>query len=317
MKLRNANPMRPFLSALAVVVVIAIGCTPTSTLAPESTPTPTSTFTPTATATPTPSPTATPTPSPTATPTPSPTATPTPSPTVEVSLVVTRYDVQQLSDRALVHLRWLSQELGSRPSASPQEREAAEYVAQQLRSYGYQVELQEFKVQVTEEIGENLKIEVPVEQAMTTITMSGSGHGEVSAPLVFVKLGRAQDFAPEGLEGGIALIQRGETTFRQKVENALRFGASGVVIFNNESGLFRGTLRQAFQIPVVAISSADGEVLLSLLKQGEVKATLRVIQEERTTQNVVATKGNIKRPRGTSSDQGEHQGRHPGARCAL
>jgi hypothetical protein len=46
--------------------------------------------------------------------------------------------------RALEHVRVLSEEIGPRVSGTPAEAEAAEYLAEQFRSYGYDVEVMEF-----------------------------------------------------------------------------------------------------------------------------------------------------------------------------
>ena len=190
----------------------------------------------------------------------------------------------------MTHLRWLSQTLGVRASTSPQEREAADYIADQLISYGYQVEIQEFTIPIIQDIGMNLRVEGLESRTFTTATLLGSGRGEVTGPLTFVGLGREQDLPTEGLEGLIALIERGEITFRDKALNARLNGALGVVIFNNALGLTRGTLSGSLDIPVVGVSRDDGEELLRLLNRGDVTVTLRVVREERTSQNVVATK---------------------------
>ena len=281
----NTKSMRPgqirpatlALLVLVVLLVAACGATPT----PAGTDAVTAT--PTATATPSPTPTATALPTPTATDTPS----PAPSPTVTATSNPS--DVNSLADRAMVHLRWLSQTLGIRASTSPEEREAAEYISNQLRSFGYQVEVQEFPVRAVEEVGRHLQVEAAEPHAFLVTVLAGSGRGEVTAPLTFVGLGKEDDFSVEGLDGRVALIERGEIAFGEKVENARRAGAVGVVIFNNVPGLFLGTLGGAFDIPAAGISRADGEELLRLLEEGEVTVTFSVLEEERSSQNVVAT----------------------------
>ena len=62
------------------------------------------------------------------------------------------------------------------------------------------------------------------------------------------------------------------------------------MVYNNIPGLLRGTLSGTLDIPVVGVSRDDGEELLRLLNQGNVTVTLQVVQEERTSQNVVASK---------------------------
>ncbi|HEX7503377.1 MAG TPA: S8 family serine peptidase [Acidobacteriota bacterium] len=64
---------------------------------------------------------------------------------------------------------------------------------------------------------------------------------------------------PPGVSGNIALIERGDITFKEKATNAQNAGAAGVVIYNNEPGNFTGTLNNAGSwVPVVSLSREDG-----------------------------------------------------------
>jgi serine protease len=64
---------------------------------------------------------------------------------------------------------------------------------------------------------------------------------------------------PPGVSGNIALIERGSVTFEQKATLAQNAGAAGVVIYNNETGNFSGTLNTPRSWPpVVSVSRADG-----------------------------------------------------------
>ena len=73
----------------------------------------------------------------------------------------------------------------------------------------------------------------------------------------------AADF-PATVAGNIALIQRGEISFADKVTNAQNAGAVGVILYNNESGIFSGTLGTAGTwIPGVTISLEDGQLLVA------------------------------------------------------
>lgn len=69
---------------------------------------------------------------------------------------------------------------------------------------------------------------------------------------------------PLGVSGNIALIERGDITFKEKATNAQNAGAVGVAIYNNEPGNFTGTLNNAGNwVPVVSLSRADGLVVRS------------------------------------------------------
>jgi subtilisin family serine protease len=72
-------------------------------------------------------------------------------------------------------------------------------------------------------------------------------------------LGQSASDFPAAVSGNIALIERGVTTFKEKTTKAQNAGAVGVVIYNNESGNFSGTLGDAGSwVPVVSISREDG-----------------------------------------------------------
>ncbi|MBF0780980.1 MULTISPECIES: S8 family serine peptidase [unclassified Granulicatella] len=66
---------------------------------------------------------------------------------------------------------------------------------------------------------------------------------------VYVNLGKKEDFNQLDLSGKIALIQRGEITFTEKVTNAKNAGAEGVVIFNHQAG--------GNELPAMALNGMD------------------------------------------------------------
>lgn len=64
---------------------------------------------------------------------------------------------------------------------------------------------------------------------------------------------------PAAVNGQIALIERGDSTFKEKTVLAQNAGAVAAVIYNNESGNFSGTLGEAGSwIPVVSMAREDG-----------------------------------------------------------
>lgn len=71
------------------------------------------------------------------------------------------------------------------------------------------------------------------------------------------------------VKGKIALFQRDETPFVEKVEQAQAAGAKAVIIANNEEGTLQGdvsTAKDAVQIPVASISKQDGAWLEEYLQ---------------------------------------------------
>ncbi|MBN1197587.1 MAG: S8 family serine peptidase [Candidatus Aminicenantes bacterium] len=81
----------------------------------------------------------------------------------------------------------------------------------------------------------------------------------VTALLVPCGLGlTALDFPPD-VDGAVALIERGENTFQEKIRLASRAGAKAAIIFNNRAGNFSGTLQVPGEwIPAVSISRENG-----------------------------------------------------------
>ncbi|MBT2657940.1 M28 family peptidase [Bacillus sp. ISL-18] len=118
---------------------------------------------------------------------------------------------------------------------------------------------------------------------------SGSGSGNVTAELVNV--GKAiADTIPDNVSGKIALIERGDITFLEKVKNVAAKGAAGVLMYNNSPD--GNNFGQANgEIPAVAITQAQGQELVEKLKNGAVTATLDVeIEKIKKTSYVVEAK---------------------------
>ncbi|PLS18341.1 peptidase S8 [Bacillus sp. M6-12] len=65
----------------------------------------------------------------------------------------------------------------------------------------------------------------------------------------------------------IALIKRGTLTFAEKINNAQKAGADGVIIFNNINGPFTGGLVEPQDIPAVSISKEDGIRLINIMEE--------------------------------------------------
>lgn len=123
-----------------------------------------------------------------------------------------------------------------------------------------------------------------------TYTPGGTVEGS------FVKVANlgcnAEDY-PAEVAGNIALISRGECTFAAKSLGAKAAGAGGAVIYNNvDDGTLSGTLGEQSDkyAPVVGITKAAGETIITALANGPVQGKLVVnsIMENRTTHNVIA-----------------------------
>jgi serine protease len=98
----------------------------------------------------------------------------------------------------------------------------------------------------------------------TSRRLEGSASGIVSGMAVYCGLGLSETDFPVEVAGNIAHIRRGEATFTEKVNNALAAGAVGVIVSNNNGGVFSGTLSELASIPVVTISQGDGDALQAI-----------------------------------------------------
>ncbi len=102
----------------------------------------------------------------------------------------------------------------------------------------------------------------------------------------FVGLGKVEDFKERNVQGKIALIQRGEIAFADKVSHAIQAGASAVIIFNNEPGMLRGSVTtdgSEVAIPALMIEKSSGEALLQALQSGDVVMTAGVLPSDYDT----------------------------------
>lgn len=250
------------LLALSLVPVVACSSDPTPSPTPSLAPT-------SATATSTRSAETTPTPASTA-------------PASPTAAVVTGGGFS--AERALQHIDYLSNTIGPRVGGTDGERRAAEYLAEQFRSYGYDTTVEPFSFQGFIDRGSSLTLPDGAAPAVRALRFSGAG--DVTAPLVAAGLGRVEEF-PADAAGSIAVVVRGTLEFGEKVANAERAGAVGVIVVNNEPGGFRGSLPAPGTIPAVSIAQAEGQALMA--KVGTT-ATLKVdtFNGEIDSANVIA-----------------------------
>ena len=226
-------------------------------------------------------------------PDPDPTATPD-SVSSPVIPELTSPSVEELTERALAHVRVLAEGLPPRISGTDGELAAAGYVADQLKSYGYVIQFQQFTAVSRPRRGEHLEVTGAGSRSVRTNIFAGSGEGDVTGPLVFVGLGREEDLPDFSLAGTVALVKRGVIPFSSKAETVFGAGADGMVVFNNAAGIFDGTLGDEFHLefdrPAVTISREDGEALVTTLENEQVNVRLRLVTEERPSRNVVASR---------------------------
>ena len=177
--------------------------------------------------------------------------------------------------------------------------QARDYIRDTLSSYGYDVSVQDFAFDASAYLPARVDFAPAADRGERHI-----GAGDRAA-----RLGRRIGERPAdsgrdrtsggvpagGLAGGVALIERGDLTFSQKVENAIAAGASGVVIYNNEEGRGVFDLGDAVAIPVVSIDQSAGQDLVAKIAAQPFGARVTVSPPSGTAYNVVA------KPKGVAS----------------
>lgn len=187
--------------------------------------------------------------------------------------------------RAYEHVRTLAEEIGPRVAGTAGEIAARDYIRRELESYGYDVTVQDFAFEASSFMPARIEVDGAAEPAFA---LDGSLAADAIGPLIDAGIGGADEFPLGAPSGAIALIQRGDLTFTEKVTNAQAAGAAGVIIYNSEPGRLLAALDVPAAIPAVSVSGAAGRALLDRLAVGPVRASVRVTPSQGTAFNVVA-----------------------------
>jgi len=257
----------------------AIQPAPAATSEPATAAEPTPTHTPKATVAP-------PTQTPVSPPTSVPEATETPSATQGVP----QSEVGVLSAKAMAFLEEFTADFSPRQSATDQELAAAEFLASQFESLGFETSLQPFTIELKRSSVELESSDAGVPSEFKTLPITESIEASATGVLASAAMAFAEDIPAEGLAGKVALIERGTILFEEKVNRVADAGAVAAIIFNNGAGMFRGVFENQSRIPAVSISREDGLAIRDLLGLDDVSATVTVETKVLDSQNVVAEK---------------------------
>ena len=286
-------------SAVAVALIVSlVACSN----APEDAPAAQATVAPVVTATLAPQPTSAPqttaAPLPTSTSAPEPTAVPAPLPTVPIlpavvaatpTTVPTNPEAERLSAIGFELLTDFTADFSPRESGTDGELAAAEFLGRYLEDMGYIVEFQPVEVEYIPWSEEFVSLIGDGRPDLRAVPMAMSGLGDVTAPLVSVGKAFEEDIPDEGLDGVIALIERGQITFEEKVNRVANAGALAAIVYNNERGNFRGALQSDGPIPAASLSLEEGEDVLQFLEdEPEMEARIKIEMTLLNSQNVVA-----------------------------
>ena len=187
-------------------------------------------------------------------------------------------------------------ELGSRVAGTPTNAKALSYLRSEYQKAGYETEVQTFTYPKFEDRGSNLEIDG---NTIAGRALNGSPSGSSSATIAIVpNLGRKEDFQQVDVKGKIAVVRRGEIRFSDKASNAEAAGALGLVIVNNGSGNFTGTLGRKISIPVLSVSGEQGKPLLQNADNSQqIKIEVDTVRRLVTGRNLTARQADSTRPK--------------------
>lgn len=186
--------------------------------------------------------------------------------------------------RALEHVRMLAGQIGPRVAGTTGEAAALRYIQAQLTSWGYYVETLAFSFDDPFQQGV-----VRVDgQEIAARPMAGSAAGRAAGRAVDVGLARPEDIQGRDLQGAVAIAQRGEIPFGEKLANVQAVGAAALVVINSEPGPLLGNLGRTADRPVLGVAGRDGTALQAA---AQASATVSVEVPDRTaaqSNNVLA-----------------------------
>ena len=205
-------------------------------------------------------------------------------------------------DRTMAHIAYLSGQIGPRVVSTPQEREAAEYIARELSRYGYRVEIQEFPraslhAYLTVQQPRQQELYIQVGSLRRGITVAEypllTPAGGITARVIDCGRGDAGAF-PAEVSGQIALVIRSEQEPIEVIARAQQAGAVAVLLHNTDWRRYSVRVEEA-GIPFATMNAEAAEVLRS---SEEAIVNFQVNRYE-TSQNVIATRPLPGRPNET------------------
>ncbi|MED4205547.1 M28 family metallopeptidase [Neobacillus mesonae] len=207
--------------------------------------------------------------------------------------VVARVD----ANRAIEHIRYLSEEIGTRPGGLDAEKRSADYIAKTLKSYGYDVEYQYFTV--PDQYIANVAFADGTSWEMAAAQNGRLSNESVKGQVLYVDGGTNLSDFPASTAGKIVVMPRASTTadYRTQVDNAVKSGAKGVILQSlvgsrgNYGQTFNPSLTTKYSVPVFGAAFIQGEWLKEKAVKGPVEISLTAEHfSNLQSVNVIATK---------------------------
>jgi len=182
---------------------------------------------------------------------------------VEKSVTIEATILQKIdSDSMFNHIKFLSK--SPRVAGTEQEDAAVSYIKKKFESYGYLTEVQAFTF-TDYTTPHTIKLSIGnFTKSFDPQALEYSINGKVSGEVVTAGLGKVEELQYLDLTGKIALLERGEISFNDKMLNVIAKGAVGAIFYNNVPGTIMGSLggvNSSF-VPAVLLTEAEGDALV-------------------------------------------------------
>ena len=210
------------------------------------------------------------------------------------------------SQESMENLTVLCDEYGARFAGTPEERDAANFIAACFRRYGLQnVELEAYPYAGWTRGTATLEVIEPIHRTLHCISLPYCPAGDITTELVSAGYGSPGEYESLGNTAVDKLVMAQSASppdlgrwvhRKEKFERAVLAGASGFIFVSEHPGVGpeTGSLQnnQEAPVPGISVCKEDGEFLKRLMARSSGKVTLKLkttdINEPRTSWNVVA-----------------------------
>lgn len=201
-------------------------------------------------------------------------------------------------ENAYKHMEFFVNDVGERLAGTEEIKKAANYIKDEMTSYGLEARVDNFPIYHSNPVGAELKVispETRIIEAKPACHICSTLPEGVEAELVYVNAGSYGDYEDIDVEGKIVLTRLDLAPRRpEKARIALEKGAKGLIIMNwgpstgnpvIQMGAVKSQwgnptpdgFRQIPQIPVISVRRTAGEYLRDLSKKHKVTVWLKAI----------------------------------------
>ena len=210
------------------------------------------------------------------------------------------------SQEVMENLTVLCDEYGARFAGTPEEREAANFIAACFKRYGLQnVKLEAYPYAGWTRGTATLEVIEPMRRTLHCISLPYCPAGDITTELVSAGYGSPDEYSALGDTATDKLVMAKSASppdlgrwvhRKEKFERAVLAGASGFIFVSEHPGVGpeTGSLQndRPAPIPGISVCKEDGEFLARLMARGNGKVKLKLqttdVNEPRTSWNVVA-----------------------------